>query len=148
LPSRNNRSRICLEHRRSEKCLGYRFEHLPEILEYVRHSDRLGICLDTCHLHAAAYDITTESGYSRVLARFDRMIGLGRVKCFHLNDCKKPLGSRVDRHEEVGRGTVGMSLFRRLVNDPRFEDTVGVLETPAPERFGESLRLQHFLVRG
>jgi deoxyribonuclease IV len=119
-----------------------------EILEHVRRPDRLGVCLDTCHLHAAGYDMTTATGYESVLAQFDRTIGLGRVKCFHLNDCQKPLGSRVDRHEEIGRGALGISVFRRLVNDPRFAQTVGVLETPAPERFGEALRLLHSLVQG
>jgi deoxyribonuclease IV len=143
------RSRICLEHTAGQgHCLGWRFEHLAEILQRARHPDRLGVCLDTCHLHAAGYDMTTEASYEKVLAQFDRMVGLRQVRCFHLNDSKKPLGSRVDRHEEIGRGTVGVSVFKRLVNDPRFTQTVGVLETPVQERFGEALRLLHSLVRG
>ena len=93
--------------------------------------------LDTCHLHSAGYDMTSGRGYEKVLARFHRTVEVRRVKCFHLNDCKKALGSRVHRHEEIGRGRLG-----------RFAQTVGVLETPVPERFGEALRLLHSLVRG
>ena len=92
--------------------------------------------------------MTSGQGYEKVLAQFDRTVGLRRVKCFHLNDCKKALGSRVDRHEEIGRRKLGVLLFSRLVNDPRFAQAVGVLETPVPERFGEALRLLHSLVRG
>lgn len=91
--------------------------------------------------------MTTPRGYERVLAEFDRTVGLGRVKCIHLNDSKKPLGSRVDRHEEIGRGTLGIAPFRRLVNDARFENTIGVLETPVEERFASAIRLLHSLVR-
>jgi deoxyribonuclease-4 len=122
-------------------CLGWRFEHLAEILSQTRDAHRLGICLDTCHLFAAGYDLSTEDGYDEVMAACDRTVGLERVHCIHLNDSKKPLGCRVDRHEEVGKGALGPTPFRRLINDARFVNTLGILETPFPERYGEALRL-------
>lgn len=141
------RTKICLEATAGQgNCIGWRFEHLTEILARVRREARLGVCLDTCHLFAAGYDISTERGYDKVMGEFDRLVGLGRVKCFHLNDCKKPLGCRVDRHEEVGKGTIGLTAFKCLVNDPRFDDAIGVIETPFPERYAESIRLLHSLV--
>jgi len=129
-------------------CLGWRFEHLAEILSQVSREARLALCLDTCHLHAAGYDLTTPRRYEGVMADLDRLVGLARVRCFHLNDCKKPLGCRVDRHEEIGQGTLGLAPFRALVNDPRFTDAVGVLETPFPERYPEAIRLLNSLRRG
>lgn len=129
-------------------CLGWRFEHLAEILSQVSREDRLALCLDTCHLHAAGYDLTTPRGYEDVMAALDRLVGLERVRCFHLNDCKKPLGCRVDRHEEIGQGTLGLEPFRALMNDPRFANVVGVLETPFPERYPDAIRLLNSLRRG
>ncbi len=141
------RAQICLEVTAGQgNCIGWRFEHLAELLERVDKEKRLGICLDTCHLFAAGYDISTRRGYDKVMAEFDRLVGVSRVRCFHLNDCKKPLGSRVDRHEEIGKGTIGLEAFRCLVNDPRFGDAIGVLETPFPERYPESIRLLESLV--
>jgi deoxyribonuclease-4 len=128
-------------------CLGWRFEHLASILEQVGREDRLAICLDTCHLFAAGHDLSTPRGYEKVMDTFDRVVGLSRVTCFHLNDCKKELGCRVDRHEEIGKGTLGLAVFRELVNDPRFTDVVGVLETPFPERYTEAIRLLNSLRR-
>jgi deoxyribonuclease IV len=136
------KSRICLEVTAGQGLsIGWRFEHLAGILERAHHSDRIGLCLDTCHLHAAGYDLTTTRGYKRVMAELDLVVGLDRVRCFHLNDCKKPLGCRVDRHEEIGKGTIGLTAFRCLVNDERFEDAIGVLETPFAERYGEAIKL-------
>ncbi len=135
-------SRICLEVTAGQgHCLGWRFEHLAEILSRTRDAQRLGICLDTCHLFAAGYDLSTEAGYDEVMAACDRVLGLERVHCIHLNDSKKPLGCRVDRHEEVGKGALGLTPFRRLMKDARFVNTIGILETPFPERHGETLRL-------
>jgi deoxyribonuclease-4 len=111
-------------------CLGCRFEHLARIFDRARDADRLGVCFDTCHAHAAGHDMTTEEGYDRVFAALDREVGLGAVKAFHLNDSKTPLGSRVDRHAEIGDGFVGLYPFWRLVNDPRFAEVPGVVETP------------------
>jgi deoxyribonuclease-4 len=143
------RALLCLEITAGQgNCLGWRFWHLAEILSQVAREDRLSICLDTCHLFAAGYDLSTERGYEAVMAECDTTVGLERVGCFHLNDCKKPLGCRVDRHEEVGKGTIGRVAFRCLVNDPRFVNTIGVLETPFPERYGETIRLLESLRRG
>jgi len=142
------RSQICLEVTAGQgNCLGWRFEHLAAILERVHRSDRLGVCLDTCHLFAAGYDISGRRGYEKVMKEFDLKVGLHRVRCLHLNDCKKPLGSRVDRHEEVGKGQLGLDVFRRLVNDPQFERTVAVLETPHPALYAQAIGLLESLVR-
>ncbi len=110
--------------------LGYRFEQLRAIIDGTEHSDRFAVCYDTCHTYAAGYDITTPQGYEKTLAEFDRIIGLERLRCFHMNDAKKGLGSRVDRHEHIGRGTMGLEGFRLLVNDPRFARVPMILETP------------------
>jgi deoxyribonuclease-4 len=112
-------------------CLGCRFEDLARILEASAGGHRLGICFDTCHALAAGHDLTTDEGYDRVFADFDRTIGLERLLAFHLNDSKTPLGSRVDRHQEIGDGFLGLLPFWRLVNDPRFATTPAVLETPS-----------------
>ena len=136
------RARVCLEITAGQgNCLGWRFEHLVEILSQVTDERRLGICLDTCHLFAAGYDLSSERGYEAVMAECDRLLGLSRVRCFHLNDCKKGLGCRVDRHEDLGKGALGLTPFRLLMKDPRFVHTIGVLETPDPERYGENIRL-------
>ena len=110
--------------------VGYRFEHLAQILKLVSRPDRMGICLDTCHLFAAGYDIRTEKGYQKVMKQFDDMIGIDQIKAFHLNDSKKGLACRVDRHEHIGKGAIGLEGFRALLNDPRFEKIPMVLETP------------------
>jgi len=112
--------------------LGHRFEHLAEILQRVRQPERLGVCLDTCHLYAAGYDIATPRGYDETIAALDHAVGIGQVKAFHLNDAKKGLGSRADRHASVGQGTIGIETFRRIVNDPRFRGLPMVVETPGP----------------
>jgi deoxyribonuclease-4 len=125
--------------------LGWRFEHLAEILRRARSAGRLGVCFDTCHVFAAGYDFTTSQGYRRVFEEFDRVVGLGRLEAFHLNDSKRPLGSRVDRHEVLGQGCLGVEPFRMLVNDPRFARTPAVLETPplpdGTTSFQEGIRL-------
>lgn len=110
--------------------IGYSFEQLAAILEEVLDKDRIGFCLDTCHLFAAGYDISTEAGYRKTLRLFDRMIGAGKIRAFHLNDCRKPLGSRVDRHTHIGKGFIGLEAFRCLVNDRRFTAVPKILETP------------------
>jgi deoxyribonuclease IV len=110
--------------------LGYRFEHLGEILAKTENADRLGVCLDTCHLFASGYDLRTRSSYEATFEQFDAIVGLGRVKVFHLNDSKKSLGSRVDRHENIGKGQLGLEPFRFLLNDPRFAGLPMLLETP------------------
>lgn len=110
--------------------LGFRFEEIRAILERVKESRRLGVCIDTCHVFAAGYDLRTEKGYHETFKTFDRIVGIERIKAFHLNDSKKPLGSRVDRHEHIGKGFLGLEPFRLLLNDPRFKKHPMVLETP------------------
>jgi deoxyribonuclease-4 len=110
--------------------LGWRFEHLAHILERVRRPERVGVCIDTCHLLAAGYDFRTEPGYRSVFGELDRRVGIERVRAFHLNDSKGDLGCRVDRHENIGKGHVGSRAFRLLLQDPRFAGVPKVLETP------------------
>jgi deoxyribonuclease-4 len=93
----------------------------------------VGVCLDTCHLFASGYDIASDAGYERTFDAFGRIVGFDRLKAFHLNDSKKPLGSRVDRHEHIGRGCLGLDAFRQLVNDRRFAGMPMLLETPKAE---------------
>ena len=122
---------ILLEHTAGQGSnLGHRFEHLAEIIDQLDGSPRVGVCLDTCHVLAAGYDICSEEGYVQTFREFDRLIGLDRLKAFHLNDSKKPCGSRVDRHEHIGKGCLGLEPFRRIVTDPRFAGLPMLLETP------------------
>lgn len=111
-------------------CLGHRFEHLAAILEQIRDRERVGVCLDTCHLFAAGYDIRTVKEYETTLREFDRLLGIKTIKAIHVNDSKKDLGSRVDRHCHIGHGFIGLEAFRCLVNDRRFKKIPKILETP------------------
>jgi deoxyribonuclease-4 len=111
-------------------CLGATFEEIAAMIDLIEDKDRVGVCLDTCHVFAAGYDIRDEEGYEATMSAFDDIIGLGKIKCLHLNDSLKPLGSRVDRHAHIGEGELGKSAFEFIVNDPRFEALPGVLETP------------------
>jgi deoxyribonuclease IV len=110
--------------------LGSRFEELAAIMERINIPARLGVCLDTCHVFAAGYEIRTEEGYGDTMREFDRLIGLEKLLAFHVNDSRKDLGSRVDRHFHIGKGCIGLSAFRFLVNDSRFEKIPKILETP------------------
>ena len=131
LSRRRLKTRILLEHTAGQGTnLGHRFEHLAAILEGLRWSRRVGVCLDTCHLVAAGYDITSPPGYRDTFRQLDAVVGLDRVWAFHLNDSKKPCGSRVDRHEHIGQGCLGLETFRRLLNDRRFRYAPMILETP------------------
>ena len=110
--------------------LGYRFEQIARIIDATRESDRLRVCFDTEHAFAAGYDIRTEEGYEHTFDEFDETIGIDRLAAFHLNDSKKEFNSRVDRHEHIGKGHIGIDAFRRLVNDRRFWGLPMCLETP------------------
>ena len=110
--------------------IGRSFEELRAILDAARSSERIGVCLDTCHLFAAGYDIRSREGYASVMERCRRLLGLHRVRAFHLNDAKRPLGSGLDRHEKIGRGHLGLAAFRWLLNDRRFTRIPMALETP------------------
>ena len=113
--------------------LGYRFEQIRHIIDAASHRDRLKVCFDTQHAFAAGYDLRTKEDYDRTFAEFDRIIGLDRLAAFHLNDAKKGLGCRVDRHEEIGKGLLGVEPFRLLMNDRRFWGLPMCLETPKSE---------------
>jgi deoxyribonuclease IV len=128
------RTRILLEHTAGQGTnLGHRFEHLAEIIDRLNGSRRVGVCLDTCHLIAAGYDIRSQEGYEETFRHFGRIVGFSRLKVFHVNDSKKPCGSRVDRHEHIGKGCLGLEPFRRILNDPRFARLPMLLETPKLE---------------
>ncbi len=117
--------------------VGYRFEHLRDILAGCRRPDRISICLDTCHLFASGHDFRTPEGYELMLEAFDHAVGLSKLQVLHCNDSKRELGSRVDRHEHIGKGKVGVEGFRWLMNDPRLARVPKILETPK----GVTLRL-------
>jgi deoxyribonuclease IV len=110
--------------------LGSRFEEIGAILNGSKYSSRLGVCVDTCHIFAAGYDIRSAEAYRQTLEQFDRFVGLEKIELFHINDSKKELGSRVDRHAHIGEGYIGHEGFRHLVNDTRFAEHAMVLETP------------------
>ena len=112
------------------RSLGHRFEHLKAIRDRVKEPERLGVCVDTCHIFAAGYPISTPADYAATFQQFDDVVGIEHLKVFHVNDSKKPLGSRVDRHEHLGKGCIGIEAFRMLVNDPRFAEIPMILETP------------------
>ncbi len=110
--------------------IGYRFEQIAEIIELVEEKERMSVCIDTAHIFAAGYDIRTPETYEKTMSEFDAVIGLERLKCFHMNDSKKELGSRVDRHEHIGKGFIGLNGFANIMNDKRVEQIPKILETP------------------
>jgi deoxyribonuclease IV len=120
-------------------CLGHRFEHLARLFDLVEEPERLGVCVDTCHLFAAGYPLGTPSEYHHTMGALDRLVGTGRVRVLHLNDSLRGLGSRVDRHAGIGRGHLGLEPFRLVVNDPRFRALPMILETPKGEEDGVDL---------
>jgi len=117
--------------------LGCKFEHLAAILDGVKQPDLLGVCVDTCHIFAAGYPLQQEEDYKATFSAFNKLVGVKKIKAFHLNDSKKPFGSRVDRHEHIGQGTLGVEPFRHLLNDRRFQKTPMYLETPKGDRNGK-----------
>lgn len=119
--------------------LGWRFEHLATLLSGVKDPDRLGICVDTCHVYAAGYPFENEKGYRATMRELNKVVGLDQIKAFHLNDSKTAAGSRVDRHAHIGRGLMGLEPFRLLLNDRRFRRVPMYLETPKGEEDGEPL---------
>ena len=110
--------------------LGWKFEQMKAILDGVKEADRIGFCFDTAHVFAAGYDLSTAEGYESTMDSFDRVLGIKRLEAFHVNDSKKGLGCRVDRHENIGKGMIGLDAFRRLMRDPRFKKVPKVIETP------------------
>ena len=126
---------ILLEHTAGQgTTMGSTFEEIAGMLDLAKHKRRLGVCLDTCHLLASGYDLCSSEGYERTFATFEKLVGVDRLKVFHLNDSKKPCQSRVDRHEHIGKGCIGLEPFRRLLNDPRFAHLPMLIETEKSER--------------
>ena len=117
--------------------LGCRFEHLAWLMARTSEGERLGVCLDTCHLFAAGYELRTREGYAATMAAFDRTVGLERLHVIHLNDSKRELGSRRDRHEHIGEGHIGLEAFRHILNDPELAGLPGLLETPKSDDLHE-----------
>ncbi|HEB94854.1 MAG TPA: deoxyribonuclease IV [Sedimenticola thiotaurini] len=128
--------------------LGYRFEHLAEIIDRVEDKGRVGVCLDTCHTFTAGYDLRTAAACDDTFAEFDRVVGFDYLRGMHLNDSKPDLGARVDRHESLGRGKLGWEPFRYIMNDPRFDEIPLILETVDPDLWPEEIRHLYALQEG
>jgi deoxyribonuclease IV len=128
------RTMVILEHTAGQgTSLGATFEQLATIIGLMKRQRRIGVCLDTCHLLASGYDIASPEGYAQTFRHFGKIVGFDRLQVFHMNDSKRPLGSRVDRHAHIGEGFVGLEAFSRIVNDRRFDGLPMLLETPKSE---------------
>lgn len=125
---------------------GYKFEQLAAIIAQVKHSERIGVCLDTCHAYAAGYDLSTTDGYAQTWAEFKKHLGYKLLKFIHVNDSKQAIGSRVDRHEHIGKGKIGNLGFKLLFNDPHLFDIPKVLETPQTDGLQEDVRNMQTIV--
>ena len=127
--------------------VGYRFEHIARIIEAVEDKSRVGVCLDTCHAFAAGYDLRTRKAYEKTMSDFDAVVGFKYLKGVHLNDALNELGSRVDRHESLGQGCLGMVPFRFLMNDSRFDGIPLILETKNSDIWEKEIGLLYSLVK-
>lgn len=127
---------------------GFTFEHLAAIIDGVEDKSRVGVCIDTCHAFAAGFDVSTREGYEQMMNDFEEIIGMEYLKGIHLNDSKKELGSRVDRHESIGKGKIGPDGFRCLMNDPRLDNLPLILETPNTENWPEDIALLYEMEEG
>jgi deoxyribonuclease-4 len=125
--------------------LGFKFEQIGYIISRVEDKSRVGVCIDTCHSFAAGYDLTSDEAFSATFRNFDEAVGFKYLKGMHLNDAKKGLGSRVDRHDSLGKGLLGLDVFRRVMHDPRFDDMPLILETPDETLWKEEIRLLYSL---
>ena len=133
--------RIALENTAGQgTCLGNKIEHLAAVFDGVKKPERLGVCLDTAHFFAAGYDIRTPKGWNAAIREVASLVGLKQILAFHLNDSKTDLGSRVDRHDHIGKGKIGKEAFRHIVNDARFKKHPGCLETPKSEDLHEDVQ--------
>jgi deoxyribonuclease IV len=126
--------------------VGYRFEHLKFIIDLVEDKSRVGVCLDTCHTYTSGYDLKSGEGYHSTMNEFDKVVGFSNLRALHVNDSKKELASRVDRHDNLGKGFLGEDLFRQIMNDPRFDNMPLILETPEEELWEEEIRWLYSLV--
>jgi len=119
--------------------LGFSFAHLAQIIDKVEDKSRVGVCIDTCHTYSAGYDLKTETGYQQTWKEFEEVVGAHYLRAIHLNDTKKELGSRVDRHENLGLGFLGKEVFIRMMHDPRFDSIPIILETPDTDKWAEEI---------
>jgi deoxyribonuclease-4 len=126
--------------------VGYTLEQIRFIIDLVEDKSRVGVCFDTCHAYTSGYDIKSENGYQKTFLQFENIIGFKYLKGLHLNDSKKDLGSRVDRHDQIGEGLLGEEVFRRIMNDARFDDIPMILETPDESRWKEEILMLYQLV--
>lgn len=126
--------------------LGFKFEHLAYIIDRIEDKSRIGVCIDTAHTLAAGYEIRTEEGYNTMWQEFDRIIGYSYLSGIHLNDSKKELGTRVDRHDSLGKGTMGMNLFHLVMNDPHLDNIPIILETPDESLWAEEIALLYSFI--
>lgn len=120
--------------------VGFSFHHLAYIIDKVEDKSRVGVCLDTCHTYSAGYDLKTEAGYKATFEEFENVVGFNYLRAIHLNDTKKELGSRVDRHDSIGKGLLGMEFFERFMKDSRFDDIPLILETPDETLWAEEIQ--------
>jgi deoxyribonuclease-4 len=127
--------------------VGYTFEQIRFIIDYVHDKSRAGVCIDTCHAYTAGYDIKSPEGYEETFRKFDVVVGLSFLRGLHLNDSKKEHASRVDRHENLYDGTLGEEVFRRIMNDPRFDDLPLILETPDETKWSKEIKMLYSLLK-
>ncbi len=127
--------------------LGYKFEHLAYLIDKVEDKSRVGVCIDTCHMFTAGYDIRTKEAYDATWKEFDEIVGYAYLKGMHINDSKPPLGSRVDRHHSIGKGEIGLDAFRFIMNDPHMDDIPLVLETIDETIWAEEIKLLYSLIK-
>ena len=127
--------------------VGYKFEHLAQIIHHVEDKSRVGICIDTCHAFTAGYNLSDSDGYQRTWEEFDKVVGADYLKAIHLNDSKKLLGSRVDRHDNLGLGFLGLDFFSKFIKDQRFDNMPIILETPDESKWAEEISMLRNLVK-
>lgn len=128
--------------------VGFSFQHIASIIDKVEDKSRVGVCLDTCHIYSAGYDLKTEEGYAQTFREFDETIGANYLRAIHLNDTKKPFASRVDRHDSIGKGLLGIEFFQRFMKDPRFDNMPLILETPDDTLWAEEIVMLKDMAEG
>jgi deoxyribonuclease-4 len=126
--------------------VGYTFEQIRFMIDLVEDKSRVGVCFDTCHAYTSGYDIKSEDGYRKIFQQFENIIGFKYLKGIHLNDSKKDLGSRVDRHDQIGEGLLGEEVFRRIMNDPQFDNIPIILETPDESRWKKEILMLYGMI--
>ena len=127
--------------------MGFAFDQIAEIISQVEDKSRVGVCIDTCHTFTAGYDLRTKEVFEKTFAEFDQIIGWNYLRAIHLNDSKKELATRVDRHNSIGQGFIGMELFEVMMNDSHFDNIPIILETPDDSLWAEEIRLLYSLIR-